>query len=164
MLGPKFVKGLFSFSLLISFVLPTNSLAQSGSCDGGQYIFTTSVRTNGAMQAWSGTPAPAGYVPGQSRESGTQLCNLLAQQAGLPGTYRAMMSLTSSSARTYTNVRGKVCDVNGGIIADSESEFWSANHQRAINLDENGNPIYNESGKVMKGPNYFKPDLSKFVN
>ena len=31
-------------------------------------------------------------------------------------------------------------------------------------LDANGKPIYNESGKVMKGPNYFKPDLSKFVN
>ena len=31
-------------------------------------------------------------------------------------------------------------------------------------LDENGKPIYNESGKVMKGPNYFKPNLSKFVN
>ena len=26
------------------------------------------------------------------------------------------------------------------------------------------NPIYNESGKVMKGPKYFKPDLTKFVN
>jgi hypothetical protein len=31
-------------------------------------------------------------------------------------------------------------------------------------LDESGNPIYNEFGKVMKGPNYYKPDLSKFVN
>ena len=31
-------------------------------------------------------------------------------------------------------------------------------------LGENGEPIYNESGKVMKGPNYFKPDLSKFVS
>jgi len=31
-------------------------------------------------------------------------------------------------------------------------------------LDEQGKPIYNESGKVMKGPKYFKPDLSKFVN
>ena len=30
-------------------------------------------------------------------------------------------------------------------------------------LDENGEPIYNEHGKVMKGPNYFKPDLSKFL-
>tara|TARA_B100000700_G_C14774419_1_gene728271 strand:- start:15 stop:386 length:372 start_codon:yes stop_codon:yes gene_type:complete len=30
-------------------------------------------------------------------------------------------------------------------------------------LDKNGKPIYNEAGKVMKGPNYFKPDLSKFL-
>ena len=30
-------------------------------------------------------------------------------------------------------------------------------------LDENGKPIYNDAGKVMKGPNYFKPNLSKFV-
>ena len=30
-------------------------------------------------------------------------------------------------------------------------------------LDERGNPIYNDSGKVMKGPKYFKPDLSKFI-
>ena len=31
-------------------------------------------------------------------------------------------------------------------------------------LDENGKPIYNDVGKVMKGPNYFKPDLKKFLN
>ena len=30
-------------------------------------------------------------------------------------------------------------------------------------LDEKSEPIYNESGKVMKGPNYFKPNLSKFI-
>ena len=30
-------------------------------------------------------------------------------------------------------------------------------------LDERGNPIYNDAGKVMKGPKYFKPDLSKFI-
>ena len=30
-------------------------------------------------------------------------------------------------------------------------------------LDEDGKPIYNELGKVMKGPKYFKPDLSKFL-
>ena len=30
-------------------------------------------------------------------------------------------------------------------------------------LDEDGKPIYNEFGKVMKGSNYFKPDLSKFI-
>ena len=30
-------------------------------------------------------------------------------------------------------------------------------------LDDQSNPIYNDSGKVMKGPKYFKPDLSKFI-
>ena len=30
-------------------------------------------------------------------------------------------------------------------------------------LNEDGKPIYNEDGKVMKGPKYFKPDFSKFV-
>ncbi len=30
-------------------------------------------------------------------------------------------------------------------------------------LGNDGKPIYNKAGKVMKGPNYFKPDLSKFV-
>ena len=31
-------------------------------------------------------------------------------------------------------------------------------------LGRDSKPIYNESGKVMKGPKYFKPDLTKFVN
>ena len=30
-------------------------------------------------------------------------------------------------------------------------------------LDINGKPIYDSNGKVMKGPNYFKPDLKKFL-
>ena len=30
-------------------------------------------------------------------------------------------------------------------------------------LGENGKPIYNETGKVMKGPKYFKPNLKKFI-
>lgn len=30
-------------------------------------------------------------------------------------------------------------------------------------LDENGKPIFNEDGKVLKGPNYFKPNLEKFI-
>ena len=30
-------------------------------------------------------------------------------------------------------------------------------------LDNNGKPIYNDQGNVMKGPNYFKPNLNKFI-
>ncbi len=42
--------------------------------------------------------------------------------------------------------------------------FEEVQNSNMSKLDENGEPIYNEHGKVMKGPNYFKPDLSKFVN
>ena len=31
-------------------------------------------------------------------------------------------------------------------------------------LGKDGNPIFREDGKVMKGPNYFKPDFKKFFN
>jgi predicted HAD superfamily Cof-like phosphohydrolase len=68
-------------------------------------------------------------------------------------------------------------------VADALTDIlyvtYGAGHAFGINLDacfnevqnsnmsklgEDGKPIYNESGKVMKGPNYFKPDLSKFVS
>ena len=42
--------------------------------------------------------------------------------------------------------------------------FKEVQESNMSKLDENGKPIYNEYGKVMKGPNYFKPDLSKFIN
>ena len=47
---------------------------------------------------------------------------------------------------------------------DLDKCFDEVQNSNMSKLDENGNPIYNEKGKVMKGPNYFKPDLSKFVN
>ena len=67
-------------------------------------------------------------------------------------------------------------------VADALTDIlyvtYGAGHAFGINLDEcfnevqesnmsklgfDGKPIYNEYGKVMKGPNYFKPDLSKFL-
>ena len=47
---------------------------------------------------------------------------------------------------------------------DLDKCFDEVQNSNMSKLDENGKPIYNEHGKVMKGPNYFKPDLSKFVN
>ena len=47
---------------------------------------------------------------------------------------------------------------------DLDKCFDEVQNSNMNKLDENGKPIYNESGKVMKGPHYFKPDLSKFVN
>ena len=42
--------------------------------------------------------------------------------------------------------------------------FDEVQNSNMSKLDDNGKPIYNEHGKVMKGPNYFKPNLSKFVS
>ena len=47
---------------------------------------------------------------------------------------------------------------------DLDKCFDEVQNSNMSKLDENGNPIYNDSGKVMKGPNYFKPNLSKFVS
>ena len=67
-------------------------------------------------------------------------------------------------------------------VADALTDIlyvtYGAGHAFGINLDKcfdevqnsnmsklgsDGKPIYNESGKVMKGPAYFKPDLTKFL-
>ena len=41
--------------------------------------------------------------------------------------------------------------------------FDEVQNSNMSKLDTNGKPIYNEFGKVMKGPNYFKPNLAKFL-
>ena len=46
---------------------------------------------------------------------------------------------------------------------DLDKCFEEVQSSNMSKLDTNGKPIYNENGKVMKGPNYFKPDLSKFI-
>ena len=47
---------------------------------------------------------------------------------------------------------------------DLDKCFDEVQNSNMSKLDEKGKPVYNESGKVMKGPNYFKPDLTKFVS
>ena len=47
---------------------------------------------------------------------------------------------------------------------DLDKCFDEVQNSNMSKLDENGKPIYNDSGKVMKGPNYFKPNLLKFVS
>jgi predicted HAD superfamily Cof-like phosphohydrolase len=47
---------------------------------------------------------------------------------------------------------------------DLDKCFEEVQNSNMSKLGEDGKPIYNEFGKVMKGPKYFKPDLTKFVN
>ena len=47
---------------------------------------------------------------------------------------------------------------------DLDKCFDEVQNSNMSKLDLKGKPIYNDQGKVMKGPNYFKPNLSKFLN
>ena len=46
---------------------------------------------------------------------------------------------------------------------DLDQCFNEVQNSNMSKLGDDGKPIYNENGKVMKGPNYFKPDLSKYI-
>ena len=46
---------------------------------------------------------------------------------------------------------------------DLDKCFNEVQRSNMSKLDENGKPIFNEHGKVLKGPNYFKPNLEKFI-
>ena len=46
---------------------------------------------------------------------------------------------------------------------DLDACFNEVQNSNMSKLGNDGKPIYNDQGKVMKGPNYFKPDLSKFI-
>ena len=50
------------------------------------------------------------------------------------------------------------------FVINLDKCFEEVQNSNMSKLDDNGKPIYNEHGKVMKGPNYFKPDLTKFIN
>ena len=47
---------------------------------------------------------------------------------------------------------------------DLDKCFEEVQNSNMSKLGDDGKPIYNDSGKVMKGPKYFKPDLTKFIN
>ena len=47
---------------------------------------------------------------------------------------------------------------------DLNGWFEEVQNSNMSKLADNGKPIYNEAGKVMKGPKYFKPNLTKFIN
>ena len=46
---------------------------------------------------------------------------------------------------------------------DLDKCFGEVQNSNMSKLGDDGKPIYNDAGKVMKGPNFYKPDLSKFV-
>ena len=53
--------------------------------------------------------------------------------------------------------------IEHGLQHKIEAVFDEIQRSNMSKLDEDGKPIYREDGKVMKGPNYFKPDFSKLI-
>ena len=53
--------------------------------------------------------------------------------------------------------------IEHGLQNKIEAVFDEIQRSNMSKLDEKGQPIYREDGKVMKGPNYFKPDFSKLL-
>ena len=102
---------------------------------------------------------------------------------------RACFPSTQTTELRYDLIREELAEFKEAIenndikeVADALTDIlyvtYGAGHAFGIDLDKcfkevqdsnmsklglDGKPIYNEKGKVMKGPNYFKPDLKKFV-
>ena len=51
-----------------------------------------------------------------------------------------------------------------GMQYKIEAVFNEIQRSNMSKLDANGKPIYREDGKVMKGPNYFKPNIYEIIN
>lgn len=51
-----------------------------------------------------------------------------------------------------------------GLQHKIEDVFTEIHYSNMSKLDENGQPIYREDGKVMKGPHYFKPDIASILS
>ena len=112
------------------------------------------------------------------------LCKLLVKKLKI----RRISSRKNSSIKIRSYQRGirrvkqAIKDKDMKEVADALTDIlyvtYGAGHAFGIDLDEcfdevqksnmsklgiDGKPIYNENGKVMKGPNYFKPNLVKFL-
>lgn len=53
--------------------------------------------------------------------------------------------------------------ISHGMQDQLEAVFDEIQRSNMSKLDENGKPIYREDGKVLKGPNYFKPDIASIL-
>ena len=62
-------------------------------------------------------------------------------------------------------IRRRVAEVESGAVklVPAEEVFDEIQRSNMSKLGEDGKPIYREDGKVLKGPNYFKPDFSRII-
>jgi len=100
----------------------------SGDCNGGtcsHRIFVTSGEHDGALGGLSGAD---------------NLCDSVAKQAELSGTWKAILSDSSTDANSRISLQNRVVDMDANTVA-SRADFWSANHSSAIDRDQNNTAI-----------------------
>ena len=114
-----------------------------------------------------------------ARESGALLVGACLSVTGAPQQHPLRIDLIQEELNELKDaMNNKDLLEVADALTDILYVTYGAGHAFGINLDKcfeevqksnmsklgnDGRPIYNEQGKVMKGPNYFKPDLKKFV-
>ena len=66
-------------------------------------------------------------------------------------------------ADALTDILYVTYGMGAALGIDLDKCFEEVQNSNMSKLGKDNKPIYNESGKVMKGPNYFKPDLTRFI-
>lgn len=92
-------------------------------------------------------------VPGESR--GTEEIETALNQAEAAGLYRNGAEVADASGDLVYVLYGMMLEM-GYDLRDVIQEIHGSNMTK---LGEDGNPIYREDGKVLKGPNYMKPNI-----
>jgi len=99
-----------------------------------------------------------------------ELCDLLYVSTGLALTApeHIGMLMREGERETVIKQQGKVSRMlESGLEQYGDKVFMEAfarvHNSNMSKLDSNGNPILREDGKVMKGPNYKKPDLTDLL-
>lgn len=109
-----------------------------------QRIFVSSATFDGNLKAsYQNTTFQSG------REGASYRCQYLADQAGLDGTFEALLGRVvykgngnGSGSSGYPHYDGKTFNMlNDQVVANRKTDFWSAAHQAAITHDENGNDL-----------------------
>jgi predicted HAD superfamily Cof-like phosphohydrolase len=69
---------------------------------------------------------------------------------------------TSKIAKELSDLLYVIYDAGAAFGIDMDASFDRVHQSNMSKLGEDGNPIYREDGKVLKGPGYLPPDMSSF--
>lgn len=84
------------------------------------------------------------------KRNGLSAADTLCNDAGLEGTWKAILSTDDSSSRRRLTIDGAITDLDGRTVADNPSDFWDGTIDRTIVLDAYGNEL--DGRRSVSGP------------